>query len=136
MGLIGPDHTKIKLTLQYQQWFSLSSSYIVSSCQFCTDQYNDVSAICTTQCFHMRSSHEPTQNSYAKTASGPGSEASTQTCLYVFSMQNEVPIVSELPRFAWEGETPSSHTYLPRLLGPTQGRRRHFKSGQATAHKR
>ena len=33
-----------------------------------TDQYRAVSATCTTQCFHVRSSHVHTQNSHAKTA--------------------------------------------------------------------
>ena len=59
-----------------------------------------VSATCTTQCFHVRSSQVHTQNSHSKTTSGPGSEASAQTCMgvyiCVFYAKYRVPIVSEL----------------------------------------
>ena len=46
-----------------------------------------------------------TLDSYFEKASGSGSasvDSNVYGCLY-FSMQNEVPIVSELPRFAQEG---------------------------------
>ena len=62
MGLAGPGPTTRKSSLSYNSMFFLSSSYIVSSCQFCTDWYCAVSATYTTQCFHVRSSHVHTQN--------------------------------------------------------------------------
>ena len=47
----------------------------------------------------MHAAKRPRQilDSYFEKASGSGSEASTQTCMgvYVFSMKNEVPIVTE-----------------------------------------
>ena len=83
------------------------------------------------KCFHVRSRRiDPTcahklamyerprltLDSYFEKASGSGSEASTQMwlpSLHEFSMQDEVPIVSELPRFAQEGLPPPAPMHPP-----------------------
>ena len=107
----------------------LSSSYIVSSCLFCTDCYHAVSGTSTTQCFPMRSRRIPCAHtkwpcmqtkadligSYFGKASGSGSAPSTQTCMhvYMFSKQNEVPVRASMLHTGGGKLTPTP------LVGPT-----------------
>ena len=102
MDLVGLGPTTRKSSLHYNinnsSLFQVAS-YIVSSCQFCTDRYRAVIGslpTCTTRCsVHMRSSHVRTQNIMQRPQVDLV-DSNVYGCLYVFSMQIIVRIFSEL----------------------------------------
>ena len=92
----------------------------MSSCQFCTDRYCAVSALAQLDaltwdratCAHKIATQTPQVDRWQWSI-----DSNVYGCLYVFSMQNKVPIVSELPHFAREEGNSPSRTHP--LLGST-----------------
>ena len=120
MGLVGPSPTTRKSNLPYN--INNSSIFQVSSCQFCTDQYHAVSTTCTTQCFHASRAtcaHKIAMQRPQVDLAVKCRLKRVWVFIRVFYTKNEVPIVSELPRFAREGEN-SPLPHPPPLGGPNQ----------------
>ena len=116
MDLVGLGPTTRKSSLHYNinnsSLFQVASYIVIVVTGTVLCRYR----ACTTRCFHVRSSHVRTQKDRKWTWQW-SIDSNVHGCLYVFSTQNIVWIVSELLCFTREGETPPPAP-TP-LVGPT-----------------